>query len=165
MSNLYSRAGSGRIHPGERGDDDDQEDFYDAEPFSLLPEHEAEVTKTLDHSEKPATRKDYRSRLQRMVDWCIKNYPEFAAQAIRPITAEDRDDKSRHYHNQKSDFVYDLLDGKIIEAYLSVVRKKSKDGKTVSYSHIRKFHDAILFGAREQGTVLKKNIIQFLVDT
>ena len=65
-------------------------------------------------------------------------------------------DKSKHFHKQQRDFIYSVLDPSAIMAFLSTVRKENVNGtgKTRSYSHIRKFHDAVLFGAREQGAML-----------
>ena len=46
-------------------------------------------------------------------------------------------------------------------AFLSTVRKDKVTGKTRSFTHIRKFYDAILFGSREQGTSLPSEPIDF----
>ena len=131
-------------------------DDVDTEEFEVSAEHQIGIATTIDHSEKAGTRKDYRNRLQRMVDWCIVNYPKYAKTATRTLTVEEQNDTTKHYYNQRTDFVYQKLSYKLVLAFLSVVRKENSDGtgKTRSYVHVRKFNDAILFGAREQSVKL-----------
>jgi hypothetical protein len=146
---------SGRIHPGQRG-----QQQHEATPnnqnehraaYALLPEHTEAIAVTEDHEVKNATRKDYRSRLQRMVDWCLAKYPDFYEDAVLPITQQQRNDASKHFYEQREDFRYERLDSSIIRSFLSETRKNSSTGKTRSFSHVRKFYDALLFGAKEQG--------------
>jgi hypothetical protein len=151
MPSSSSRSGgSGRIHPGQRSQTNHNEHRRENN-YELLPEHTEAIAVTEDHEVKDATRKDYRSRLQRMVDWCLEKYPDFYEDAVYPITQQERNDASKHYYDQREDFRYDLLDSSIIRSYLSETRKNSSTGKTRSFSHVRKFYDALLFGAREQG--------------
>ena len=91
-----------------------------------------------------------------MVDWCVTKYPQYAKIATRDVTEEELNDTTKHYHNQRRDFIYDKLSFKFVLAFLSVVRKENADGtgKTRSFVHVRKFNDAILFGAREQSVKL-----------
>ena len=116
-------------------------DDFNPEDFEVSPEHQVGIATTIDHSEKPGTRKDYRNRLQRMVDWCIEKYPEYAKIATRDVTEEELNDTTKHYHNQRKDFVYQRLSFKFVLAFLSVVRKENADGtgKTRSFVHVRKF--------------------------
>ena len=129
---------------------------FNPDDFEVSPEHQLGIATTIDHSEKNDTRRDYRNRLQRMVDWCVEKYPNYAKIATRTVTEEELNDATKHYHKQRTDFVYHKLSYKFVLAFLSVVRKENADGtgKTRSFVHVRKFNDAILFGAREQSVKL-----------
>ena len=74
---------------------------FNPDDFEVSAEHQIGIATTIDHSEKPATRKDYRSRLQRMVDWCVANYPNYASIATRRVTEEELNDTTKHYYNIK----------------------------------------------------------------
>ena len=164
--------GQGRVHPGQRATSlnrmNTNEVVNEATTatttvtFVIKAEHATEIAITVNHAEKVATRNDYRNRLQRMVDWCFRSYPEYAATATHPISDDEKLDTTKHFHKQIIDFNYDSLDPSIIRAFFSTTRKEQEDGsgKTRSFSHVRKFYDAILFGAREQGTVLTQEFHQ-----
>ena len=164
MSNNYHRQPRGRIHAGERDDDNNEEEKNESPSYQIQPGHFSRIANTAKHAVKESTRRDYRSRLCRMVDWCVKEYPEFAASHIRPITEEEKNDVTRNYFNQTHDFIYNTLKPGIgiIKAFLTTIQTENQDGtgKTRSYSHIRKFHDAILFGAGEQRTILQREYHQ-----
>jgi hypothetical protein len=166
---MSSRIRRGRIHPGQRDDSANNTNSNTTDntaDYEILPEHKADIAVTVDHAEKPATRNEHRNRLRRMVDWCITKYPKFAAIGIRKISIEELNDVTKHFHKQEYDFIYERIDPEIIMAFLSTVRKEKDNGtgteKTRSYSHIRKFHDAILFGAREQGITLHKDYFTYM---
>ena len=82
----FGKRRTGRVHPGEReeyereeyginptkSDDVDlDDDEFNVEAFAIDQEHTINIATTIDHSEKAATRNDYRNRLQRMIDWCF----------------------------------------------------------------------------------------------
>ena len=163
---MSSRSHGGRIHAGQRQRNnntnnnnetiDDNINDNNIDDIQILPEHTAGIAVTVDHAQKEATRNDYRNRLQRMVNWCFQHYKDDVPKFIQEITDEERSDPTKHFHRQTWDFMYAKLPPGIIMAFLSTVRKENENGtgKTRSYTHIRKFYDAILFGAREQGTSL-----------
>ena len=167
-----SLRGQGRVHPGQRAKRSNGRNTNDGVveattvtqtvAFVMKPEHATEIAVTVNHAEKVATRNDYRNRLQRMVDWCFRLYPEYASTATYKISDDEKIDTTKHFHKQIFDFKYDHLDPDIIRAFFSTTRKEQEDGsgKTRSFSHVRKFYDAILFGAREQGTVLSQEFHQ-----
>ena len=173
----YGKRRGGRVHPGEREEyerdqfginptkSDDEADLdvtLNIEDFDLDREHEVNIATTIDHSEKDATRKDYRNRLQRMVDWCFTKYNKYAAIVTRPVTEEELNDTTKHFHKQRIDFDYSRLHFKLVLAFLSDARIDRATGKKRSFVHVRKFHDAVLFGAREQGVAFNKEYHQKL---
>jgi hypothetical protein len=162
------RRRSGRIYPGMRVpaaatatvNDDNNIDSGTATQFSrnlalvqLNQEDEAAIARTMNFSMKEATRNEHRNRLKRMMEWIKERYPTYANEVIREITQAELGDPKKHFYKNTHDFIYDLLDPTVIRAFLTSVQTHP-DGKSVSFTHIRKFHDAILFGAVEQGTVL-----------
>jgi hypothetical protein len=71
-------AGSGRIHPGQCQHGDGNINIaIQPRLYEICVEHTKEAAKTLAHTEKMNTRKDYRNRLTRMINWCKENYPAF----------------------------------------------------------------------------------------
>ena len=117
---------------------------------------------TVNHAQKQATRNEHRNRLQQMVNWCYQFYKDDVPKFVRPVTADELSDPAtKHFHKQREDFIYPNLPPGVIMAFLSTVRIDEKTGKTRSYTHIRKFYDAILFGAREQGTSLPGEPLDF----
>ena len=138
MSRSYGKPRRGRVHVDEdevlleeygsnlNVDINIDADDFNPEDFEVLPEHQIGIATTIDHSEKPGTRKDYRNRLQRMVDWCIEKYPLYSKIAIRDVTEEELNDTTKHYYNQRKDFVYQRLSFKLVLAFLSVVRAKKE---------------------------------------
>ena len=159
MSN-YHRRQLGRIHAGERdedgGNDTSTNNNEISQAYEIRPEHIVRIAATADHAVKDATRKDYRNRLCRMINWCVAQYPQFATTSICQILENDANDTTKHFYNQTHDFMYNKIDPEIIKAFMSTIQTENEDGtgKTRSFSHVRKFHDAILFGACEQRTIL-----------
>ena len=166
---MSSRQRGGRIHGGQRRRNNNNNnnntinDDNNAHDIQILPEHTAGIAVTVNHAEKEATRNGHRNRLKRMVNWCYEFYSDDVPNLIRPVTADELSDPEKHFHKQKEDFIYQKLPPGVVMAFLSTVRKDEKTGKTRSYSHIRKFYDAILFGAREQRVSLPSDPIDFHV--
>jgi hypothetical protein len=52
------------------------------------------------------------------------------------------------YHNNTLDLKYEGINVKLILAFLAT-KKTKPSGKTSSFSHNRKYHDAILYGAEK----------------
>ena len=158
----------GRIHSAQRrrnydNNDDINTDENNAHDIRILPEHTAGIAVTVNHAEKEATRNGHRNRLKRMVNFCYQSYAADVPKIIRPVTADELSDPTKHFHKQTEDFIYSKLPPDVIMAFLSTVTKDEKTGKTRSYTHIRKFYDAILFGAREQRVSLPSKPLDFHV--
>lgn len=127
--------------------------------YTIWHEHTAGIAVTVDHAKNPKTLNEHRNWFNdRMVNWCLREYPAFAIRGLRPVTLHELEDTTKHFHHQHIDFVYNMIDYNIIKANLSKVCIENiySTGKTKSHSHIRRFHDAILFGAVKQGILLPK---------
>ena len=94
-----------------------------------------------------------------MIKWVQLEYAVYYSEAVRELSEEERADKTRYY-TSTHDFLYQSLTVEVSKAFLS--HKKLKDGKVTSdgkpihysYSHIRKYHDAILFGSKRAKVAL-----------
>ena len=118
--------------------------------------------------------KDHCRRLTEMINWVKVEYPGYYSESVRDLSEEEQADKMR-YHTCKHDFLYWNLNVDVTKAFLS--KKKYKAGKFTaegkpmqySYSHIRKYHDAILFGSHRAKVTLpdiyEMNMVGFLDST
>ena len=92
--------------------------------------------------------REYCNRLKRIIKWIFIFYWSHYDAIYLPITPEQRNDPLRMYHKMEEDINYSLLNKDIFEAFLVEQMTKS-NGKQCSFSHIRKFFDALLYGARQ----------------
>ena len=67
--------------------------------------------------------------------------------------------KTRLYWKNKFDIVYSGLNTKFLKVFL-VMKIVKLNGKTSSYEHIRKYFDAVQFGAKETGVLLPDSCFQ-----
>jgi hypothetical protein len=108
---------------------------------------------TSDFGLKKNTRDEHRGRLRKMVDWCMREYGVKTAPMIHVLTNKEKQDRKKHFHKCMHDFNYEFVQPEYVLAYFTTI-KVSEDGVARSFSHMRKHHDAVLFGAMEQGEVL-----------
>ena len=65
--------------------------------YDIQPNHIQRIADTRKHAIKENTRKDYRTRLRRMIDWSLKEYPQFADCCIREVTEEEKLDVTKTF--------------------------------------------------------------------
>lgn len=109
--------------------------------------HQRSVENTEDHEKKDKTRRDHRNRLKAMYEWWKDEYPEYYSVGVKEMTDADLAIPSNFYHKNKHDLIYTGLNPTMVKAFLASKKIKS-NGKTASHSHLRKYHDAILWGAK-----------------
>jgi hypothetical protein len=148
-----SRRSASRIHPGMRHGAAVL--LPAAAVVELQEAHAINIALTSDFGLKTKTRDEHRGRLRKMADWCMREYEVRTAPMIHALTDKEQQDCRKHFHKCTHDFNCKLIQPEYILAYLTMV-KVSEDGVTCLYSHIRKPHDAMLFGAMEQGEVLSR---------
>ena len=100
--------------------------------------------------------KDHNNRLKKMILWIKDEYPTYYTDGIVALTDEQKINKAQ-YHTTTHDFIYTGLNVSIIKAFMSGNKYKQTTVQNIegeeppkvqySYSHIRKYQDAILFGA------------------
>ena len=132
------------------------DDTFDAlaPDVEVRPEHihALNVTKTKESAD--ATRKAHRRRLKLLMHWWMTNYPNYFEVGTRVLSREERDDPMKFYHTCDRDIVYEGLRVDMVTAFMAANKQKTGSAKLFSYTHMRKIHDAVLFGARTVKQVL-----------
>ena len=91
-------------------------------------------------------RKDYRRRMQRICEFWQKENPEYFAVGVVEVTEEARANKRHYYFNYKYDLKYEGLNHQYFLHFLLSTKKKA-DGKFKSIQDLRKYKDAVQWGA------------------
>lgn len=95
----------------------------------------------------PATRRGHRNRLKKLIQWWQKEYPMYYEIGTRALSEEERTNPMNFYHTCDRDIVYEGLRVDLVMAFMAANKTKSSSGKVFSHEHLRKFNDAIIFGA------------------
>ena len=111
------------------------------------------------------TRKGHRLRLKKLIEWWMVEYPDYFEVGTRILSQEERLDPTKFYHTCNRDIVYEGLRVEMVLAYMAATKKKHTEqvnqapisNKIYSFTHMRKIHDAILFGARTAKKILSTN--------
>ena len=130
------------------------------ERMQLSLEHAAAVRTTEEHACAKETVRGHNRRLATIIKWLIENYEEQSSEMVRELNHEEKNDQDRFWKSTH-DVVYDKLDPLVVKAFISgnKVRETKADGTNVfySYDHLRKYKDAILFGAKRARCSLPTN--------
>ena len=128
--------------------------------MQLSMEHAAAVKSTESYACQAKTIQDHNRRLGKMIDWVKTNYSSQAMTLVRELSDDEKSERELYYKSTH-DFVYEALDPLIIKAFISAnkVRGRNENGNEVfySYDHLRKYKDAILFGAKRNHSALPSN--------
>ena len=92
--------------------------------------------------------RERRNRIKHVHDFFEKNDKEHFTLGTRELTAEELQDPSKHWHNNKRDLIYKGFNIKLFKAFLRTKEVKS-NGKTACFSNMRKYFDTILHGSKE----------------
>ena len=121
------------------------------ERMQLSQEHAAAVRTTEEHACAKETVRGHNRRLTTIIKWLMKNYEEQSSDLVRELSSEEKSDKDRFW-TCTHDLVYEKMDPLVVKAFISgnKVREEKADGTQLfySYDHLRKYKDAILFGAK-----------------
>jgi hypothetical protein len=116
--------------------------------IEIQQDHRLAVQQTSDYRISINCMKDYRRRIKFMIAWIETEYSEYYEQGTIQITAQQKGDPSLHFFHHERDFKYSGMNVEVVKAFLSV-HKTKENGKHCSQVHLRKYHDAIQFGAEE----------------
>ena len=93
--------------------------------------------------------RNYRNRIKKICNFMRSKYRSYvAAEGIVKLSRHVRSDPVFFAWKNKDDLKYTCLNVNIIKAFLSQMKIK-ENGNTCSYVHLRKFHDAILWGSEK----------------
>ena len=115
------------------------------------------VQETEEMAKKRKTMIEHRNRIKHIYEFWIDKCPEYAYTDINTktsllgivkLTDEQKQDRSSFHYKNTHDLVYQGINIKYVKAFLGQ-KKKKENGKTCSHVNIRKYHDAILFGAEK----------------
>lgn len=134
----------GRIRPHQR-DTNDAIAIIGADNIAILHEHTELIRVTEDHGLKLATRKDYRLRIRHIYRFFQESYPDYCQLGG---VVELGSSPHGYHHTNTHDLKYAGLNVDLIKAFLGH-KKVKENGKTSSFTQMRKYYDAILWGATE----------------
>ena len=89
-------------------------------------------------------------------------YPAYFAVGTRQLSEEEIQDPSKFHHKNQRDLIYAGLNVNILKTFLSVHKVKAlstrnpKENVYVCRDHLRKYDDAIKWGAKQAGQELSK---------
>jgi hypothetical protein len=93
---------------------------------------------------------DMRRRIKQIYSWLQLNYnDEYCMEGgVVALTPEQKNDPSVHHYGNDFDLCYSRFNVTYLKAFIGSIKLKG-NGKHCSFVHIRKFRDAIKFGAEE----------------
>jgi hypothetical protein len=116
----------------------------------VLDQHSPAVRQTEQNDLVTSVKRDYRNRLKHIYEFWEENYPEDYAVGVCELTEEDMANEDMYWWKNKHDLVYEGMNVKMVKAFLADKKTKA-NGKTSSHEHLRKYNDAILYGAKKVG--------------
>ena len=150
--------GSGRIYPHQRETNDTVETLgADIE----IENYDNDLHETKDLEISNSTRRDYRNRIKRIILYWEANFAEYARVGVRSVSEVDQKDKALYYFDGafKKDICYTGLNVKMFLKFL-MHKKDRVDGKILSFNDIRKYKDAIIWGAKIAKTPLPRTFYE-----
>ena len=117
--------------------------------------HREQMLETLAHEKADRTKRDHCNRLKSLYEFWEKYYPDYYGEMVRPLTPEDMSHPERFYYKNRHDIKYESLSADMVILFMSSKKRKA-NGKSTSHAHLRKFHDAVLYGARQRGVDLSR---------
>ena len=108
----------------------------------------AQISQTKAFHRKVKTMKDHRNRIQHVCNFIHEKYPQYSATMVRRLNIVDYGNSEKNFFTSTHDIEYASLSADIVLAFMGTKKNKG-DGKIMSHVHIRKYHDALMFGAKE----------------
>jgi hypothetical protein len=114
---------------------------------------------TMSKAMAPETRKNYRNRISRFIDYLKEHQPEYYKRGVRTVTDEMRGDRSKYYFDKKEDLIYSGLNVNFLMYYLASTDKNAA-GKLKCKGDVRKYRDAVSWGSKMAGEPLPSQFHQ-----
>ena len=97
------------------------------EEIELDQEHDDAIHTTEKALMSNKCRTNYRNRMNEMIQWLERKYPQYWVEGTRELTEVERANKRLHHHTNKRDFVYAGLNVRLIKGFLSEKKVKTRD--------------------------------------
>ena len=137
----------GRIHPHQR-DTDDVAPILGQDLGEVSADFSQLYHETLSLGMDDKCRKNYRARLARIANFWKVNNENYYSLGVRDVSNEDLANVTKFYFGRyKTDLIYQGINVEYVLHFLISVERR-KDGKLKSFQDIRKYRDAILWGAK-----------------
>jgi hypothetical protein len=140
-----SQRRTGRIRPHER-DTDDTVEILGAN-ISVSAEHTAAVKATERQDLNEKNKRNYRNRIKHIYEWLEITYPEYYKVGVVELSEAQLEDEDMFWWKNKLDLIYEGMNVGMIKAFLAF-KKQKENGKCSSHVQLRKYNDAILWGAK-----------------
>lgn len=149
------RGGSrGRICPHERDTNNDAPIL--GADIEVQDQHSSSVRETERHDATVKVKREHRNRIKQVYEFWKTEYPEYFSVGVTELTEAELGDEDKFWWKNKHDLVYEGMNVKMVTAFLASKKEKS-NGKKSSYDNLRKYHDAILYGAKQAGKRLPQS--------
>ena len=146
MSRSNRQQNNGRIRPDQRNTDDTVALLGSG--LTSPPDLEKNFHATMKLAMKDSCRTNYRRRLQTIAKFWKENNPDYYAVGVREVGEEELNDETKFFYGRyKLDLMYPGLNYKFVLHFLLSTKMK-KDGNFKSYPDLRKYKDAIMWGAK-----------------
>ena len=120
------------------------------------------IHSTMSKAMAPETRKNYRNRIGRFIEYLKEHQPAYYQLGVREVTDEMRADRSKYYFDKKEDLIYSGLNVNFLMYYLASTDKNAA-GKLKSKGDIRKYRDAVSWGSKMAGEPLPNEFYQEMI--
>jgi hypothetical protein len=147
------RRDAGRIRPHQR-ETDDSAPILGAN-IEIQVVHSEGVRNTEQRGLNIKTKRNYRNRIKEVYTFFKDKYPNYYSVGVQELTEEDLTDPDSFYWKNKHDLIYTGINVRLVKAFLAHKKLKS-NGNTSSHVQLRKYHDAILWGASETHSLLPR---------
>ena len=122
-------------------------------PLQLQANHAAMLSTTEAHLNTRNTIRAHNLKLHKIIKWLKTEYPTVAPSMLVPLTQEQKDaDGGLKFYKNEYDILYAKLPVQIVKAFIAASKIKSIDSNGVetyySFDQLRKYKDAILYGAK-----------------
>jgi hypothetical protein len=152
--------GSGRVHPHQRDTDDGAPTI--GSTLILPSDLNMTYNETAKHDMTDACRINYRQRIARIIKFWKKGDPDYYAVGVREVSQDELLDETRYYFGRfKEDLIYIGMNSEFLKHFLVKIKWKL-DGKLKGVDDLRKYKDAVMWGAKTAGMRLPTSFYEMI---
>ncbi len=110
--------------------------------------HQESIRQTKARNRELSTKKDMCNRLKHIMNFWREQYPDYYAVGVRELSAQEIADPDKFFYKNQHDIIYSGLNVRMVFTFMAFKKQKT-NGKVASHVQIRKYKDAILWGAAQ----------------